>query len=413
MARSPDALSPDLRDALLQHLTSVYALAQSVSPHAEAASHLTAATFQQAFEQLSDDPQARPESMSDKQWLFHLLMQVRRATPAEESATPPVPLYALRHQLAGNYVERTFPRVFATLPGGLRVLLLLCEVEGLSCAEAGQILGLSKDEACERLKQARTAAESSLRNEATLRERHLLDTSLAEDWLRTALRRTVAEDLASVPPTLVPILMDAAAQPVAPPQIKKPEIHAPEATPTTSRAVHIGFAALLILTAGLIGYVATTLLERAPETNLIVLSAQQADTVNPILTTTNPGQAEAFVQEQLQWRLTLPSIEGATLHGVGILDITSGASVPVFLYQDDGTEASITLYAYTYALLNRNQDQIQLAPDILRQIETDRHFDLHDLGEQKVLVWRSRDDIFVAVTTTDAATLRERIVFPS
>ncbi len=411
MATPSDTIFPEARDTLLQHLNSVYALAQAVTPHAEAATTLTTQTFQQAFDLLATEPTARPATVSDKQWLFQLLMEVRRTTPPDDS-TPPIPLYALRHQLAEEFVERTFPRVFATLPGGLRVLLLLCEVEGLSCTEAGQVLGMEPEEACERLKQAKTAAEASLRSEATMRERHLLNSSLHGDWLTHALRHTVTHDLTTLAPTLFPSLLDAAAQ--TSPESEPQEVASPSSRhERRSRVVQYSFVVLLLLSAGFLAYIAASLLQRNPETNLIVLSAQEADRINPMLSTTNPGQAEEFIREQLQWRLTLPSIEQATLLGVGILDITEGVSVPVFLYQDNQTQEPITLYTYTYALLQRHPDRLQLAPDIRRQIETDHHFDLHDLGEAKVLVWRNQDDIFVAVIPTDAASLRERIIFPS
>ena len=155
------------------------------------------------------------------------------------------------------------------------------------------------------------------------------------------------------------------------------------------------------------------MLERPPETNLVVLSAEQADAIRPVITTTRPAEAEQFVADQLQWRLTLPSIDQATLKGVGLIELTENMQVPVFLYRDDLTGDPLTIYAYTYALLNRHEDRLQLAPDVLRQIQDDRHFDLHDLGEQRVLVWRHRDDIFVAVTLGEAEALQERIVFPT
>lgn len=420
------ASSSDRREALLQYVPNVYALAQSVAADADAAAHLVEATYVHAFARLSEVDGARPAAQSDKQWLFTVLMDVRkerlrRRREAEDDGNRPAPgtpLHAIRQRLARDAVRRTFPTVLATLPGGLRVLLLLCEVEGLSCAEAAPIVGLDAEEACARLEQARTAARTSLRSEVSNRERHLLDTSLSGDWLSDALHHVLESEFAATPPTLQPAIAEAARGhlPTANDRDPTPPPEATNATARTegsSRLARGLFALLLILTVGLIGYLATSLLERPPETNLVVLSAEQADAVRPVVTTDRPAEAEQFVQEQLRWRLTLPSIDQATLKGVGLIELTENMQVPVFLYRDDLTGDPLTLYAYTYALLNRFEDRLQLAPDILRQIQDDRHFDLHDLGDQRVLVWRHRDDIFVAVTLGEAEALQERIVFPT
>lgn len=419
------ASSSDRREALLQYVPNVYALAQSVASDADTAAHLVEATYVHAFARLSGADDAPPAEQSDKQWLFAVMMDVRKeqlrrhreAEADEDVPAPGTPLHTVRRRLARDVVRHTFPTVLATLPGGLRVLLLLCEVEGLSCAEAAPIVGLDAEEACARLEQARTAARTSLRSEVSNRERHLLDTSLSDDWLPDALRHAIDSEFAAVPPTLRPAIAEAARGHLPTADDREPT--PPEAAEDTTRSEGSSrlarglFALLLILTVGLIGYLATTLLERPPETNLVVLSAEQADAVRPVVTTDRPAEAEQFVQQQLRWRLTLPSIDQATLKGVGLIELAPDMQVPVFLYRDDLTGDPLTLYAYTYALLNRFEDRLQLAPDILRQIQDDRHFDLHDLGDQRVLVWRHRDDIFVAVTLGEAEALQERIVFPT
>ncbi len=136
--------------------------------------------------------------------------------------------------------------------------------------------------------------------------------------------------------------------------------------------------------------------------------------MRPSLKTESPEEAEAYVQDQLQWRLTLPSIDQAVLSGVGLREVAPAITVPVFLYQDTAQDdRRIALYVFSYALLDRHGDRIQLEPEIQRQITDDGRFDLHDLGKRNVLVWRNRDDIYVAVTPGNPEALRKRIVFPS
>ncbi len=88
----------------------------------------------------------------------------------------------------------------------------------------------------------------------------------------------------------------------------------------------------------------------------------------------------------------------------------------MFLYDDaldETDDGAITLYVFSYALLDQHKEHIQLEPEILRQIQDDEQFDLHDLGRRNALVWRNRDDIYVAVTPGAPEALRKRIVLPS
>ena len=74
----------------------------------------------------------------------------------------------------------------------------------------------------------------------------------------------------------------------------------------------------------------------------------------------------------------------------------------------------ITLYAFTYALLDEFSDRIQLGDDILEAIASENTFDLHDLNDrQKFVIWRNSNDIFMAVTAGDPIQLRDRITLPT
>ena len=243
------AASSDRREALLEYLPNVYALAQSVSPDADAAARLVEATYVHAFARLADGENTPEETeQGDKPWLFAVMMDVRkermrrRQNDPEPDAAPGTPLHAIRQRLARDAVRRAFPTVLATLPGGLRVLLLLCEVEGLSCAEAAPIVGLDADEACARLEQARTAARTSLRNEVSHRERHLLDTSLPDGWLSAALRHALDTEFAAVPPTLAPALTEAARGKMPRADDRAPAPSSEEASAGSGRVVSPGFS---------------------------------------------------------------------------------------------------------------------------------------------------------------------------
>ena len=423
------------QEALLQHLDSVYLLAQMVSPDADQAAHFVEATYTQAF---VTHPLNHTDK-DDKRWLFHLLMHIRHeqaefdrmvAEEASPPGTPPEALQALRRGLAQHLADRALPTVLTTLPAEQRLLLVLCDAEGLDCTEAAYVLDLDAETACQRLEEARTAARDALLADASEREKLVLDQNLPDDWLRPTLRRTVESTFGPPPPTLRPAIVKATPTTIPTATVasvlnksraasSESSSNKSAATPTRQRGVLRWYrpvvVMLIILGIGAMGYFTSQSLEREPETNLITLAVRQADAVRPAMQTGSPEQAEGFVLDELNWLLTLPTIDDAVLTGVGSREVVPGVTVPVFLFDDtlDETDDAITVYVVSYALLDQHKEHIQLDPEILRQIQDDQQFDLHDLGRRNALVWRSRDDIYVAVTPGDPEALRKRIVFPS
>ncbi len=418
------------QETLLQHLESVYLLAQAISPDAKDAAQFVEETFTQAF---VTHPLNHTDH-DDKRWLFRMLMHIRHeqveferlvAEEASPPGSPPEALQTLRRGLAQHVADRALPAVLATLPEAQRLLLVLCDAEVLPCTDAAYVLDLDAETACLRLEQARTAMREALHADVSEHERQLLDQNLPDDWLRPTLRRTVEAMFGPPPPTLRPAILKATLLTIPVATIASALARSRSASSASSpdsalrrkdgmRWYRPVVVLLLILGIGAIGYVASRSLEREPETNLITLAVRQADAVRPSIETDSAEQAENFVRDELNWLLTLPTIDDAVLTGVGSREVVPGVTVPVFLFDDTLTDGpAITLYVFSYALLERHKEHIQLEPEILRQIQDDEQFDLHDLGRRNVLVWRNRDDIYVAVTPGDPEALRKRIVFPS
>ena len=412
-----DDVSDEVREALLAHLEGLFSLAQVVTMNAEGAIRLVEATYQTAYARLSgaavpDDP---------KTWLYALLLEEHAGRTQDPSATPesqppdappPKAVDDFRRRLAEQFVHQALPTAFSTLPPDRRLLLMLCYAQSLSTADAGRIVGLSAEQAAASLEQARAELHAALYDNATETERHLLATSLPPNWDRAALVHLAETELVPLPPTLRPAVHAPAArdpQPLPP----SPADEAARAPAWNRIATRLTATLLIIMVAGTMGYVFSELLRVEPETNLLNLSVAQSGAAEPGLPTGDPTEAERLVRERLGWRLMVPIIDQATLAGVDVREITDGVTVPVFVYTDDPTGQPITLYAYTYTLLDRHADRIRLERDILQQIEEDGNFDLYDLGEVRVLIWRYRDEIFVAVTPVAVADLRERIAFPS
>lgn len=414
--------------ALFRHLAPLFALAQVIVMSTEGAVRLVEATYRRAFLLLEEQPP--PDDL--RLWLSRLMLQIHgarlqdaEAPPADAEASPPAPpanrsFDDLRRRLTEQLLDEALPAAFATLASQHRLLLMLCEVEDFTCADAGAVLGLPPETACAELERARTALYDALHANVTEVERHLLDTSLPEEWRRRALGHLAESSFAPLPPTLRPTLQaaaEAAGSPATDDDDLPPPAPADEAAPPThpwwQHLKGVAATLLLILVAGLLGYGFSALLRQEPETNLLTLSARQAEDAELTFRTASAEQAERYVRDRMGRRLVLPGIDQATLLGTGIQEVAPGVEAPVFFYEDAATGQPVTLYAYSYAFLDRYQEQVQLDRDLLRQIEDDGNFDIYDFEEAKVLVWRYRDEIYVAVTPGDPDSLRERIFFPS
>lgn len=168
-------------------------------------------------------------------------------------------------------------------------------------------------------------------------------------------------------------------------------------------------ALLIVLASGLIASGLSNLTKRSQETDLVSLSVRQAEHIKAGFETDEPDEAENYVRESLRRRIDVPAIEGAELTGVSIHDAGDGAEIPVLLYRNTNETGDIVLYAYSYAFLDAYGRRFQLTGDVLERIETEGLFDLRDSGEANVLIWRQRDDIFIAVTASDIEALENRI----
>lgn len=167
---------------------------------------------------------------------------------------------------------------------------------------------------------------------------------------------------------------------------------------------------LLILLASLIGYFASN--PSVPDvlsTDLLELSRSALKGSDIDFPTSSPEQAERFVFDRFGWRLTVPSISDATLVGVGLRRISESAEIPVFIFSNTVTQSNFSVATYTYAFLQLHVDQFSLPSSTLRQIQEESGFEIHETGDETIVIWRQQDDIFAAFVEEDGSVFRSRI----
>lgn len=170
----------------------------------------------------------------------------------------------------------------------------------------------------------------------------------------------------------------------------------------------------VILAAGAIGYMLTRLGTPTPPSNdIIELSLSASDDVDITFRTGNAEQAERFIIDRMGWRLTTPEISQASLLGISLTEILDSVELPVLVFSDDEGDTVIPVFAFTYSFLEDHRNQFGLARSTLRQIQESAGFDVHEMDGRTAVVWRDRDDIFIAFVEGSGVDFQSRIVIPS
>ena len=194
---------------------------------------------------------------------------------------------------------------------------------------------------------------------------------------------------------------------VPPPPTSEPARPAPDATGSNKRSPlqRTVLALLVIAAAALIGYVLSRPSGREADTDALVRSLEAAGHLQLQLETDTPAEARRYVRDEFGWRIGVPVFEAIPLRGVAIGRTAPAVEVPVFLYADDEGR-NVAVFAYSYALLDQVPDRLHLTDADYDKLEEGTPFVRRADGNEVVL-WRDRDDIYVAVTDLPPETLTD------
>ena len=322
---------------------------------------------------------------------------------------------SITKQILDISVKRLCPLAFTQLEENDRVLLLLCDVEHLSCADASLILGSDSETVCNRLETSRQRLKDTMIVNASPAEATLL-APLATKDLTDTLRQSLMAFTQKVPPPLAHRIQSSFSEPTGDRTSRESRWMSASGDTSdtaqkkpTPRIAQRLVALSLIVTAGFFGYIGSTLFYSEPDSDLITISAKKARRAKPILATTDRLEAQEFIGNHMDWKLSLPAIAGTSIQGVGISEVVNDVRVPVFLYEpsesqrETNSASPVTVYAYTYALLDQNREKIALDEKTLAAIADENYMDQYTLQSgNNVFIWRDADEIFVAVTEAGA-----------
>jgi len=404
-----------------QHVRALYPLARVLVGTDEAD-----ALIRRVYEHVAATPPAeRPDDT--RAWLFQLLLNAQDdALEADEAEEPPNTESSFtddpfRQEVATKMAAEKLPVAFAACSVHERFLLSIDALTHPSDEVLAQALDTSIADAQSIRDQARSGLRASLRDVLSGPERMLVDVALPGDALRRHLRDLLADRFHPVPPSLqsdVSAILKRARQPEEE-EKTRPASVLPAWLPGWFESVvqalssprGVG-ALVLVLVLGIagIGTVSYFSLRSGSSgpASLVDLSVRQVSSIRMAHPARSADGAAAYVQQAWGRRLSVPTIDGAPLRGIGRSALGS-EEVPVLLYADESSGRQITAYAFNYALLDRLDNRVAVDRSLRSELASGRLLP-HSETDRAVVLWRQQDDIFVVVgPDSDADALRARI----
>lgn len=415
--------------SLTAHVEALYALARVLAGPDEAQS-LIRTVYEHAAEV---PPEQRPAD--ERAWLFRLMVDVREGNlhpaGAEVSSGDDTSFTddPFRRDVADQTAERMLPTAFAACSLHERFILAIDVLGDPPDEVLAAALDTSTTNARSVRDRARSALRASLRDVLKGPERMLVDVALPEDALRDHLRTLLLDRFHPAPEGLRATVSDVLERARSERQDDRAEESSANRFPIPRRLVSVGewigqwvslrgllggFAFVLVVTAGLAG--TTYFLSSEPSaspssaSSIVDFSVQRTGGIEWTLETPDRDKAAAYVRRTAGRRVSIPSIEGASLTGVGRLPLDPNGSVPVLRYRDDNGQARLLIYAFNYALIDALENQATLTRERRGKLAANQGLLSEQRRGQAVVLWRQRDDILVLVAdNTDADSLRSRV----
>lgn len=409
--------------SLAQHIPGLYPLARVLAGPEEAVS-LVERVYEHAAEV---PPPHRPDD--DRRWLVRLMIEAQGsphqvADPDERTGTETsFTDDPFRQTIAEETAERMLPVAYAACSRHERFILAIDVLATPSDEELAQILDVADEKARSIRDGARSALRASLRDVLNGPERMLVDVALPDEELRDRLRSLLSDRFQSPPASLHSTVTETLESARA----KWENRRSSDDTTVSNQSfiervrssvqnlisirglVGVGlFAVLMIAGAGGVSYFLSS--SSTSSTSVVDLSALHVQDVEIVDVTTSRSEADQYIRRTWNRRISIPTISGTSLQGVGHLALANDADVPALLYADDESNEQIVAYAFNYALVDELGKQASIERPLRQKLAANDTILARRHGDRAVALWRQRDDIMILVSQTlDADALRSRV----
>lgn len=406
---------------LFDHLETLYPLARTLAGPEEADA-LLVRVYEEAA---AHPPKERPDDL--RGWLLGLLLDLSGASPdagpsATEADLEQTSTDTFRRMVARRVAAEALPTALAACSARERFLLAMDAVEENASASTPALataLGTTPAGIEYLRSEARASLRSNLKAVLSAEEGALVDETLPDDVLEDEIRSLLTEHFSPVPSSLRgrvrTVLQQSGSEDPsgeAEPASEDESRSTPAVWGLNLRSALVGLLVLLIVAALGIGLSRLNLSSApvASEPGLVAYSIEQASAVRPEMETSQPQEAEAYVESTWNRSIALPTIDGFELEGVGHITPGNGVDVPVLLYTSSEDTARTSVFVYNYALIDRMEGNAPMRAPLRNELATGNEVHSAEGG----LLWRHEDDIYIAVPPTENAdALRDRIQPPS
>ena len=165
---------------------------------------------------------------------------------------------------------------------------------------------------------------------------------------------------------------------------------------------------LLVVTVGTAAYLLSRRAPPAERQNLIDLTVM-TDDVAADLVSRDVENIERYIREAFGVKIDVPSVQDAEITGIGALEARRGVLIPTILVDDPSGDVN-RIYVFTYSLLDRWARGVYLERAVRVELENPGLKTVVTTeDDREAVLWRSGDDIFVAVAEQGASRLIHRI----
>ena len=165
---------------------------------------------------------------------------------------------------------------------------------------------------------------------------------------------------------------------------------------------------LLVLAVGSAAYMISREPTLPGRENLIDLSVRDIE-IRPVVLSSAASDVERYIQDIFGVRVELPLVEGVKISGAGAFEPRHGISIPTVLLDDPNGDVD-RMFVFTYSLLDEWSSGVFLDRSVRLDLERGDSYAVVSADDgREIVLWRSGDDIFLAVAQRGASRLISRI----
>ncbi|NND70670.1 MAG: hypothetical protein HKN43_03740 [Rhodothermales bacterium] len=357
--------------------------------------------FKEAFDGSLPDYEVTGDSDRLRRSFYAKLISIlQHATPPDGQAPAEVQS-DLKYRIHRKLFDEAFPYAFVQLKPGEQLLLFLTSVEGYEPDSIAEITGFETDHATRQIETVFHKLENIIAGSAVRLESIQTEAGVPRTWITDNLKTFSSSYLEKTPDTIhrfVESRFSPGERPVTAPSISAAR-REKKAVAKNGKALKLVATVFTIFFTGLAAIVAAQYFAVPEPTTPSVyeLSVEKASNVRPVLPTTDAAQAEQFILTHFGRVIMVPALRSATLAGIGSSEVMSGRRVPTIIYEDAGSDESIVVFGYSYAILKELSAVTLVGESLLRSLEEPAVPIIETIRGHPVVVWRVADDILFAV----------------